>query len=68
MTTVDDIHRAIGRIAEAAAEDDFERAHSLHDHLFRDVLRAIAAGAADPAALARAALAAEFVTYTRRCA
>lgn len=63
-----EIYERIGRIAAAAAEGDGERAHGAHDRLMADVLHAIAAGAADPVALARAALAAEAVTYERHCA
>lgn len=52
--TEDEVRRRVVQIDEIA--DSAERAHMEEDRLFCDVLEAIAAGARNPAALARAAL------------
>ena len=61
--TEDDVLRRIDEIDEIA--DLPERAHIAEDRLYRDVLEAIAAGAADPARLARAALASRHLNLDR---
>jgi hypothetical protein len=60
---VEDIRRRIKEIDEIA--DLVERAHAAEDELHRDVLRAIAEGAEDAAALARAALATQHLSLER---
>jgi hypothetical protein len=64
--TAADVKARIAAIREAA--DDGEVAHSLEDDLWRDVLRAIAAGAGDPRALAAAALKTTRLGFARHCA
>ncbi len=54
LMTEDEIRRRVEAIDHVA--DLPERAHMEEDRLYADVLEAIAAGADDPAALARAAL------------
>ncbi len=55
--TVDEV---LARVAQIDATADLvERAHMEEDRLYHDVMRAIAAGAANPAGLAQAVLATE---------
>lgn len=61
--TVSEVDERVGDVA--AVSHDSERAHNREDHMRRDVLRAIADGAPDPAALARAALATESIDFER---
>ncbi|MEU4105175.1 hypothetical protein AB0F16_32155 [Streptomyces tanashiensis] len=65
MTTEDVAHRLA---AIHAARHDDEVAHGLADALYRDVLAAIAAGAADAPILASAALRTETIDFDRWCA
>lgn len=60
---VEDIRLRIKEIDEIA--DLVERAHAAEDLLHRDVLRAIANGAADPVELAHAALVTEHLGLDR---
>ena len=61
--TEDEVRR---RVAEIDAIADLtERAHIAEDQLYYDVLKAIAAGADNAAALARAALAAKHLGLDR---
>lgn len=64
--TVDEVHAAVAAIDQASG--DPETAHGLEDDLRRDVLRAIANGAPDGAALAAAALQTEEFDFDRWCA
>ena len=54
MLTIDEVRRRTAGIDDIA--DDPETAHRQEDRLYRDVLNAIAAGAPNPAELAKAAL------------
>lgn len=51
-----------------AKADDDEAAHSLEDDLREGVLKAIAAGAENPAELARLALTTSAIEFARWCA
>lgn len=64
--TIAEIERRIAHI-EAIRGDD-ESAHSAEDDLRADVLRAIANGAADAAAMAKLALTTERIEFARWCA
>lgn len=64
--TVDDVKAKVERIRAMAGDD--EAAHSAQDDLYDHVLNAIATGAADPAALALAALEAGEIEFQRWCA
>ena len=64
--TVEEITRRVAEI-RADVRDD-ERAHIAEDGLWRDVLRAIAAGAENPAQLAAAALTSLELDFGRYCA
>jgi hypothetical protein len=55
--TVDEIRARVAQIDETA--DLVEKAHREEDRLYREVMRAIADGASNPAELARAVLATE---------
>lgn len=61
--TEEDVRRRVDEIDAIA--DLPERAHMEEDRLYRDVLEAIAAGAAKPESLARAALAARHLDIDR---
>lgn len=54
--------------AIAAMRHDDEGAHAAEDELHRDVLAAIAAGAAKPEVLAREAMATRNIDFARWCA
>lgn len=60
---VQDVQRRVKEIDEIA--DLVERAHAAEDRLHRDVLRAIANGAANPVGLADAALSTEHIGLDR---
>ena len=61
--TVQEIH---GRVESIRAHaDDNERAHADEDDLWRDVLRAIAAGHPEPQQLAEAAVKSTEIEFTR---
>lgn len=64
--TTEDVARRLAAVH--AARDDDEVAHGLADDLHRDVLAAIAAGAADAPILAAAALRTETLDFARWCA
>ncbi|MFJ8301578.1 hypothetical protein ACIQ9R_37515 [Streptomyces sp. NPDC094447] len=64
--TTEDVARRLAAVH--AARDDDESAHGLADELHRDVLAAIAAGAADAPILAAAALRTETLGFSRWCA
>lgn len=67
--TVDEVRARVEDIRDAAMNlRDDEAAHLREDDLWRDVLRAVADGAADPAGLARAALATLDLEFGRYCA
>jgi hypothetical protein len=61
--TEDDVRRRVHEIDEVA--DLAEKAHMMEDWLYCEVLEAIAAGAANPANLARAALASRHLGIDR---
>lgn len=61
--TEEEVRRRVEEIDEIA--DLHERPHVEEDRLYRDVLSAIAAGADNPAALARAALATRYLDIER---
>lgn len=61
--TEDEVLRRVAAIDEVA--DSPEKAHKEEDRLYCDVLEAIAAGADDPAGLARAALSARKLDLER---
>lgn len=61
--TEEEVRRRVAEIDEIADTD--EKAHMEEDRLHCDVLEAIAAGAADPAGLARAALTARRLDIVR---
>jgi hypothetical protein len=61
--TVEDIKRRVAKID--AEKDDDETAHGSEDQLWEDVLKAIADGAEDPAALAREALKTRDIEFSR---
>jgi restriction endonuclease Mrr len=63
--TEEHIKRVIKRIEELAKEGDDQAAHELEDSLYIDVLRAIANGAENPSKLAKEALKAHEIDYTR---
>jgi len=64
--TVDDIRARIVVVrAWAIDHEEYEKAHKAEADLWRDVLAAIAEGAAPAADLARAALETRFVDYPR---
>ena len=63
LMTEGEVRRRVDEIDEIA--DLPERAHRAEDRLYCDVLEAIAAGADNPAALARAALAASHLDFDR---
>jgi hypothetical protein len=64
--TIDDIQKRLKKIrAHVEIRHDDEVAHRDTDHLYRDVLHAIAAGAENPAALAQRALEAEAIEFSR---
>lgn len=61
-------HEVERRVAEiAAVAGDSEQAHSLEDNLYRDVLRSIAEGNANPRGVAQAALACDSIRFQRGC-
>lgn len=64
--TLQDVQLRVAAIKAAAG--DAERAHGLADDLYRDVLTAIAAGAADAPVLAAEALRTEWLDFDRWCA
>lgn len=66
LLTVEDVARRLADIH--ANRDDGERAHSMADGLYRDVLASIAAGASDAPTLAAAALRLETLDFARWCA
>lgn len=66
LLTVEDVARRLADIH--AIQDDDERAHSMADGLYRDVLTSIAAGAPDAPTLAAAALRLETLDFARWCA
>jgi len=60
------IAEVLKRVAEIEAEkESFWEAHRLEDSLHQDVLRAIAAGVAEPDALAKAAMQTTAITFSR---
>ncbi len=63
LMTEDEVRRRVAEIDEIA--DMAEKAHMEEDRLYCDVLEAIAAGADNPAGLARAALAARHLGLDR---
>lgn len=65
--TTRDIYDALARISSAAHDHDDQAAHTKADNLYRDVLKAIAAGAPDAPALAATALQAEEMDFCRWC-
>lgn len=62
--TVAEIRAQVAHIATIGPWDD-EAGHTMEDRLHQNTLRAIAAGAADPAALATAALATTMIKFER---
>ncbi len=67
--TIEDIETDVAAIQAAADEGDDEKAHSLENSLFENVLRAIADGSVeDPEDVAQAALASCDIDFARRCA
>lgn len=64
--TLAEIERRIADIEAMRADD--ESAHSAEDDLRADVLRAIADGAADAAAMAKLALTTDRIEFARWCA
>lgn len=63
---VDEIKKRVQKIREMS--DDDESAHSAEDALYTSVLYAIANGADDPAELAREAIKAGDISFSRWCA
>lgn len=63
--TVDDVRGMVAAVKAHADEGDDPRAHVAEDAVRDAVLRAIAAGAPDPAALAAEALATAGVPFAR---
>lgn len=64
--TTDDIRARVTVVrAWAIDHEEYEKAHVAESELWEDVLRAIADGAPDAAALARTALTSRLVTYPR---
>lgn len=64
--TVEQIQERVKQIGEVGDWDD-EAGHGAEDDLWRDTLRAIAEGAANPAELAMAALATQELDFARWC-
>jgi hypothetical protein len=64
--TLESVRRRLKEIRAAAGDD--ERAHSMEDALYRDVLQAIAKGHIDGSRLARLALNARRINFARWCA
>ena len=64
--TTDDVRARIEDIKAHAGDDEAQ--HSMEDELLRDVLEAIAAHAAEPAALAETVLATRELNFERWCA
>lgn len=64
--TPDDVRARVQHIADISADD--ESAHGAEDRLHVDVLRAVAAGHPDAAALAREALKTDDIDFARWCA
>lgn len=62
-TTVERVRERVQDIENN--KDDDEHAHDLEDALYKDVLRAIVAGDVDAPALAKAALEAENIEFSR---
>jgi len=60
---VEDVRVRVERVRAMTGDD--EAAHIEEDRLWADVLRAIAAGAADPRVLARTALETEEIDFAR---
>ncbi len=63
MISVDEIRQRVLDIDDRS--DDSEAAHRAEDRLYRDVLRAVAAGAPNAAELAKAALEANELLFDR---
>lgn len=64
--TIAEIKRRIAHIKSIRYDD--ESAHAAEDHLRADVLRAIADGAANAAAMAKLALTTDRISFERWCA
>lgn len=65
--TVEEIRKRIKEI-KGIRESDWEAKHGMEDQLRHDVLRAIADGASDPAALAKEVLKTSLLDFRRECA
>lgn len=63
--TAEDVQNRVTRIRSIQYDD--EGAHSSEDHLYVDVLTAIADGSTNPAALAAEALRSQDIDFARRC-
>ena len=63
--TLDDIHQRLALIEAEAANQADAKAHAQQDQLWEDVLRAIAEEASNPAELARVALRANDIEFSR---
>jgi hypothetical protein len=64
--TTEEVALRVESVRRRAGDD--EAAHSDEDRLWEDVLRAIAAGTENPAALASAALKTQDIDFNRWCA
>lgn len=63
--TIEDVKERIQKIKDV--KDDYEKAHSLEDELWRNVLREVAKGASNSQGLAEAALKSRWIRFARAC-
>lgn len=66
--TVEAVRARVEQIRAVSEQPDAELAHSEEDALYEEVLRAVAGGHPDAAALARAALETKKLKFDRWCA
>ena len=64
--TIEDVKERIQKIKDV--KDDYEKAHSREDELWRDVLREIAKGSPNSQGLAEAVLKTRWIRFARACA
>lgn len=64
--TCDEVRKRVAEIADIIWDD--ERAHSMEDRLYVDIMRAIIAGASDPQSLCYEALKTQDLDFARWCA
>ena len=64
--TIEEIQKRLQAIKDV--KDDYEKAHSREDELWRDVLRAISKGADNAPELAKEVLKSRRIQFARACA